>query len=77
MRDEKQIIGTQHSAMTMDVDRFLEAIQAGNAGEIQESMAHGPQPKLNVEPRLLHRGTELADTFEMEIGDCRSCEVHR
>lgn len=77
MTGEKQIVETHRSERDVDVDSLLEAIQAGNAGAMPESMARDPLPDSNMEPRLLHRGSELTDQFEMEICDCRSCENHR
>ena len=77
MRGEKPIVETHRSERDVDVDSLLEAIQAGSTGPMQESMAGDPTPESRVEPRLLHRGCELTDQFEMEICDCRSCEIHR
>jgi len=77
MTGEKQHTEPSQSAMNVDVDRLLEALQAGNAAEMQESMAQPPVADERPAPQLLQRGTELADAFEMDICDCRSCEANR
>lgn len=77
MSGEKQVTGLSQSAMNVDVDRLLESIQAGNAAEMQESMTQPPVADGRLAPQRLPRGTELADAFEMDICDCRSCEANR
>ncbi|MGK3144326.1 DUF2525 domain-containing protein [Pantoea sp. C2G6] len=63
--------------LNIDVEGLLEAIHARTSGEVREFMDQDQPPRLEVEGRVFHSYTELAEAFEIDIGDYRSGEINR
>jgi len=72
MKDEMQHSEGQPSDLQVDIEGLLTAIQARTSGEIREYMDQGQQPRLEVEGRVFHSYTELAEAFEIDISNYRA-----
>jgi len=76
MTDKKQH-NSEPSDLQVDVEGLLAAIQARTPGEVREYMEHDQTPRLEVEGRVFHSYTELAEAFEIDICDYRAYEANR
>ncbi|MFB4409931.1 DUF2525 domain-containing protein [Pantoea sp. ANP04] len=72
MKDEMQHSEGQPSDLQVDIEGLLTAIQARTSGEIREYMDQDQQPRLEVESRVFHSYTELAEAFEIDISNYRA-----
>ena len=72
MKDEMQHSEGQPSDLQVDIEGLLTAIQARTSGEIREYMDQDQQPRLEVEGRVFHSYTELAESFEIDISNYRA-----
>ncbi|MGC1037438.1 DUF2525 domain-containing protein [Pantoea agglomerans] len=77
MTDEKQHGDAQPSDLQIDVEGLLAAIQARTSGEVRECMEQDQTPRLEVEGRVFHSYSELAEAFEIDICDYRAYEANR
>ncbi|KIC87220.1 DUF2525 domain-containing protein [Pantoea agglomerans] len=79
MTDEKQHGDAQPSDLQIDVEGLLAAIQARTSGEVREYMEQEQEqtPRLEVEGRVFHSYSELAEAFEIDICDYRAYEANR
>jgi len=72
MKDEMQHSEGHPSDLQVDIEGLLTAIQARTSGEIREYMDQDQQPRLEVEGRVFHSYTELAEAFEIDISNYRA-----
>ncbi|EFM17953.1 MULTISPECIES: DUF2525 domain-containing protein [unclassified Pantoea] len=72
MKDEMQHSEGQPSDLQVDIEGLLTAIQARTSGEIREYMDQDQQPRVEVEGRVFHSYTELAEAFEIDISNYRA-----
>lgn len=72
MKDEMQHSEGQPSDLQVDIEGLLTAIQARTSGKIREYMDQDQQPRVEVEGRVFHSYTELAEAFEIDISNYRA-----
>lgn len=77
MTEKKKHSAAQPSALQVDVEGLLAAIQTRTSGERQEYMEQNQPPPPGAEGQRYPSCSELAEAFEIDICDYRACEANR